>query len=71
MEYVVWNNEFGDFDMERCSPRGTVKSRMASGEERHHHRIASNTTRARTIRGPGKVGEQVVFIPTGSFVVAT
>jgi len=33
MEYVVWNNEFGDFDMERCSPRGTVKSRMA-GEER-------------------------------------
>ena len=31
IEYVVLKSVFGDFEMWKCSPRGTVKSRMAGG----------------------------------------
>ena len=30
MEYDVLNNGLGDLEMEKCSPRGTLKSRSAA-----------------------------------------
>lgn len=32
IEYVVLNKALGDLDIERCSPFGTLKSRMAVAE---------------------------------------
>lgn len=30
IEYEVLNKALGDFEIDKCNPRGTVKSRMAS-----------------------------------------
>jgi len=62
--------------MERCRPRGTVKSRTAVD---HHHHLSLGCLRVRdekkvtrrTIGGPRKIGVQVVFVPASSLVVAT
>lgn len=69
MEYVVLNSGFGDFDIEKCKPLGTVKSRMAV--EYMSCPAQQYSDGVRTIRGPRDVGIEVVFIPSRCFIVAS
>jgi hypothetical protein len=54
--------------MERCRPRGTVKSRMAVEGDQCGF---APRTRGHTIRRPCEIGIQVVFIPASSLVITT
>lgn len=69
MEYVVLNSGFGDFDIEKCNPLGTVKSSMAV--EYMSCPAQQYSESVRTIGGPRDVGIEVVFIPSCCFVVAS
>ena len=54
--------------MEKCRPRGTVKSRTAV--EGDQYKFAPQT-RGHTIRSLCEIGVQVVFIPASSLVITT
>ena len=68
IEYVVLKRGFGDLDIPKCSPLGTLKSRRAV--------LASGRCPAYMDRGlltigrPREVGIEVVLIPASLFVVA-
>ena len=61
------NSEFGDFDIEKLSPLGTAKSRIAGA----HTQMGAQITLAHrrrvqlTIGGPCQVHVKVVFVPSG------
>jgi hypothetical protein len=63
----VLNKGLGDFEIEKCSPRGTVKSRMASVLSVNQN-IHNQSFRC-TIRGAGQIGIKVVFVPSRCAVI--
>jgi hypothetical protein len=68
MEYVVLNSALGDLEMDRCSPFGTVKSRIANLRGHEQNRSIG---KKHTIRGTCQVAEEVVLVPSCDFIVGT
>lgn len=68
MEYDVLKSGFGDFDIERCNPRGTLKSSIAVSRLQDRKK---GYTRGPTAGRPGQISIKIIFVPTSCLVITS
>ena len=66
MEYDVLKSGFGDFDIERCKPRGIWKSSIAISQPLEQ---STNHEGKRTTGRPGQIRIEIILIPTRRLVI--